>query len=69
MKTSVAATVMGFAFIVIACTTQMQGQAATHNDMDYPTLFEDLNFRMVGPTRGGQATTDTGIAEQPGHCG
>jgi hypothetical protein len=30
-------------------------------------LFKDLTFRNIGPTRGGRATTVTGIHDKPGY--
>ena len=44
-----------------------QMQATSHpNDVVDPALFQDLEYRMVGPTRGGRVTAVHGVPQQPG---
>ncbi|MGD8866789.1 MAG: hypothetical protein PVI01_04150, partial [Gemmatimonadales bacterium] len=43
-----------------------QRGAATANQVYEPSLFAGLEYRMIGPSRGGRVTAVTGIAEQPG---
>jgi photosystem II stability/assembly factor-like uncharacterized protein len=43
-----------------------QSRAADRNVVYDPSLFADLSYHMVGPSRGGRVTAVTGIAEQPG---
>lgn len=57
--------VMAPLILLAAGAVELRAQAADPNQVFSPRLFEDLRFRMVGPTRGGRATTVTGIAEQP----
>ncbi|NIT96309.1 MAG: hypothetical protein GWM91_13105, partial [Actinobacteria bacterium] len=43
-----------------------QGQDPDPNVVYEPALFEDLGYRMIGPSRGGRVTAVAGIAEEPG---
>jgi photosystem II stability/assembly factor-like uncharacterized protein len=45
---------------------QAQSRDADQNTVFDPALFEDLSYRMIGPSRGGRVTAVSGIAEQPG---
>ena len=38
---------------------------AAHGESDYSDLFSDMRYRMVGPSRGGRATTVAGHRAQP----
>ena len=44
-----------------------QNQLETSTESIDARLFYGLNYRCVGPTRGGRVTTVTGIAQRPGH--
>ncbi len=66
MRTSISAIVLASVCIAVAATSEVSAQTTDQNQVYSPALFADLNFRMIGPTRGGRATTVTGIAEEPG---
>ncbi len=47
-------------------TTMPSNTAQAQNGESYsPALFQDLQYRMVGPTRGGRVTAVAGHADQP----
>ncbi|HKL88748.1 MAG TPA: hypothetical protein VJ884_07055, partial [Salinibacter sp.] len=41
------------------------GQSDDEHVVYQPTHFDDLEYRMIGPYRGGRVTAVTGIADQP----
>ena len=53
------------AITCFAAPTPLSGQAEA-NQVVAPTLFADLEYRMVGPTRGGRVTAVHGVPQQPG---
>lgn len=44
---------------------QAQNQTDTTNQIFDPSLFAELDFRMIGPTRGGRVTAVAGHRDQP----
>ncbi len=46
--------------------TELYGQHDTANDIVDPVFLDHLEYRCVGPSRGGRVTAVTGIASQPG---
>ncbi|MCZ6757858.1 MAG: hypothetical protein O7C39_06210, partial [Bacteroidetes bacterium] len=46
-------------------TSEAQDSTANPNVVVDPSLFADLDFRMVGPTRGGRVTAVAGHGDQP----
>lgn len=46
-------------------TLGLQAQAPDQNVVYRPALFQDLRYRMVGPTRGGRVTAVAGVPSQP----
>jgi len=54
----------GIAAILILLALPQQSQGQTANEILNPTLFQDLTFRMVGPSRGGRSTA---VAGHPDH--
>ena len=48
-----------------ATSIQAQQLDRPENQVYDPALFGGMNYRLVGPHRGGRVTTVTGIAEQP----
>ncbi|MGI9174309.1 MAG: hypothetical protein ACR2GR_03175 [Rhodothermales bacterium] len=42
-----------------------QAQDAKSNEVYSPSLFSGLDFRMIGPSRGGRVTTVTGHRGHP----
>ncbi len=66
MKTSVSTIALASICMCVVSAGVLGAQPADQNQVYSPALFEDLSYRMVGPTRGGRATTVTGIAEAPG---
>ncbi|HET7274644.1 MAG TPA: hypothetical protein VFI91_05665 [Longimicrobiaceae bacterium] len=57
-------TVMSIALVLFASPLQAQLPSGSRETVD-PALFQNLEYRMIGPSRGGRVTTVTGIAEQP----
>ena len=54
--------VVSWTFVV---PTFAQDAPSSENIVFEPALFDSLEFRMVGPFRGGRSTAVTGIAEEP----
>ena len=55
---------LGIAAVLILLALPQQSQGQTANEVVNPTLFQDLTFRMVGPSRGGRSTA---VAGHPDH--
>ncbi len=53
------------AMVSSSSPAQAQGQTDTTNQVVDPSLFADLDFRMIGPTRGGRVTAVAGHRDQP----
>ncbi|MFZ9504547.1 MAG: hypothetical protein ACO263_08255 [Cyclobacteriaceae bacterium] len=62
-----------FLLLMISCfiTLSVSGQKKKSDvnsvipSVDYSKVFNDLNYRCVGPTRGGRSTAVAGIASAP----
>ena len=50
---------------VAAATPSLQAQGADPNTIYNSALFQGINYRMVGPTRGGRVTAVAGVPSQP----
>jgi hypothetical protein len=50
---------------VLALPRETRTQENAANQIVDPALFQDLGFRMVGPTRGGRSTTVAGHPDHP----
>ena len=57
--------IVALAAILAFMATPQPGQAQGTNEVVSPALFQDLTFRMVGPSRGGRSTTVAGHPDQP----
>ena len=66
MRSLLSALAFVSAYVLAFCPAELDAQRAGENQVYSPAVFEGLSYRMVGPTRGGRATTVTGIAEEPG---
>ena len=53
------------ALVLCAAVTPNAESAAQQNTAVDPALLKGLNFRLVGPSRGGRVTTVTGVPSQP----
>lgn len=58
---------IAFPFIVLVVLTSPLAQAQRPTPMPGadPVFFNNLRYRLVGPSRGGRVTTVTGVASQP----
>lgn len=52
--------------LILDCTATAQQPAAQQTPRVDAAHFDGLRFRCVGPSRGGRATTVTGVPQQPG---
>ena len=48
-----------------AADVRAQAQEAESNEVYSPSLFSGMDFRMIGPSRGGRVTTVTGHRDHP----
>lgn len=49
----------------VASSVRAQARSADPNTVYAPALFAELEYRMIGPTRGGRVTAVAGVASQP----
>ncbi len=56
--------VWGF-FIILSPPFENHAQETAQDALVSPSLFSDLKYRCIGPSRGGRVTTVTGIPAQP----
>src|SRR6056297_592569 len=56
------ASLLATAFLPVAPASAQSGDA---NQTVDPSLYADMEYRMIGPYRGGRSTAVTGIAGQP----
>jgi len=71
MRTAAALLVAATAFLPWSASAQdvltsRPGPDAARNVSMAPALFQDMQFRMVGPTRGGRVTAVHGVPQEPG---
>ena len=53
------------AIAMAAGAPSLSAQGADQNTIYNPTLFQGINYRMVGPSRGGRVTAVAGVPRQP----
>src|SRR3990172_3519249 len=53
------------AIAMAAGAPSLSAQGADQNTIYNPTLFQGINSRMVGPSRGGRVTAVAGVPRQP----
>ena len=51
--------------VVALALAQPQAQAPPAKPSNEAALFKGLQYRLVGPSRGGRVTTVTGVSSQP----
>ncbi len=52
--------------LLVGCLLPFSSWAQMNNSSNEKNVFEELEYRCIGPTRGGRVTTVTGVAQQTG---